>query len=299
MSAGPALVVLAAGLARRYGRPKQLDPVGPGGQALLDYAILDARREGFGRVVIVTREALEPALREHLASRHGRFPWTFARQEPDDLPPGRAIPGGRTRPWGTGHAVLAARRTLEGPFAVCNADDFYGRAAWATIGLHLRTSADAAVAGYPLGATLSSAGGVSRGVCEVGPDGRLRSIREVTALVRERGRVLGRDRAGAPLPLPPDTPVSMNLFGFPAAALALLAERFAAFLAEHGGSGDAEFYLSEAVNDLVAAGTMAVRVLPAGSDWMGMTFAADRDSVVRQLALLHAAGAYPATFRLD
>ncbi len=299
MGGRPALVVLAAGLARRYGRPKQLDPVGPGGQALLDYAILDARREGFGQVVVVTREALEPELRAHLERIHGRVPMAFAAQEPSDLPGGAVPPEGRTRPWGTGHAVLAARGLMDGPFAVCNADDFYGHAAWAALGRHLRSASGAAMVGYPLAATLSPAGGVSRGICEVGTSGRLRAVREVTGLAREGGRVLGRDGTGRSIVLPPDTIVSMNLFGLPVEAVPLLTDRFAAFLQTHGGDPEAEFYLSNAIDDLVQAGQLEVRVLPAGAEWLGMTFPADRDAVVRRLAALHAAGAYPATFRLD
>ncbi|HJS47298.1 MAG TPA: hypothetical protein VJ773_04830, partial [Gemmatimonadales bacterium] len=183
--------------------------------------------------------------------------------------------------------------------AVCNADDFYGHAAWAALGRHLRGSAEGALVGYPLAATLSPAGGVSRGICELGPGGKLRSVRELTGLVRDGTRVLGRDPSGAPRDLPLDTTVSMNLFGLPAGAPALLGERFAAFLAGHGADPEAEFYLGEAVNDLVAAGRLALRVLASGADWMGMTFAADRDAVTRRLAALHSAGAYPATFRLD
>lgn len=300
MPGRPALVVLAAGLAQRYGRPKQLDPVGPGGQALLDYAIFDARREGFGRVVLVTRPSLEPELRGHLERVHGHLPLVFVEQRLDDLPGGAAPPPGRTRPWGTGHAVYAARGAIEGEaFAVCNADDFYGHAAWAALGRHLHAGREAALVGYTLAATLSAAGGVSRGICEVGGDGRLRSLREATGLVREGSRVLGRDVAGAALVLPAEAIVSMNLFGLPAATAGLLAERFGAFLLDQGGSLDAEFYLSEALNQLVGARRLAVRVLPAGTGWLGLTFAADRDGVVRRLAELHAAGAYPATFRLD
>jgi hypothetical protein len=295
----PALLILAAGLAERYGRPKQLDPVGPGGQALLDYAIFDARREGFGRVVLVTRAALAPELGAHLERIHGPLPLAFVEQRLDDLPGGAGPPAGRTRPWGTGHAVYAAREALDGPFAVCNADDFYGHAAWASLGRHLRPGREAALVGYTLAATLSAAGGVSRALCEVGGDGRLRTLREAVGLTREGARVLGRDVGGAPVILPPDAIVSMNLFGLPAGAAGLLAGRLEAFLAEQGGSPDAEFYLSEAVHQLVGAGRLTVRVLPAGTGWMGMTYPADRDGVVRRLAELHAAGAYPATFRLD
>ncbi len=299
MPGRPALLVLAAGLAQRYGRPKQLDPVGPGGQALLDYAIFDARRAGFGRVVLVTRAALAPGLQAHVERIHGALPLAIVEQRLDDLPGGIRPPADRVRPWGTGHAVYAAREALEGPFAVCNADDFYGHAAWTALGRHLRQGREAALVGYTLAATLSDAGGVSRGLCEVEGDGRLRALREAVDLVREGARVLGRDVLGAPLILPPDAIVSMNLFGLPPGAAGLLAERLEAFLAGHGGDLAAEFYLSEALHQLVGAGRLAVRVLPAGTGWMGMTHPADREGVVRRLAELHAAGAYPATFRLD
>lgn len=299
MNPRPALVILAAGLARRYGRLKQLDPVGPGGEALLDYAIFDARREGFGPVVLVTREELEPELRLHLHRVHGDLPAQFTRQRRDDLPAGFASPDARQKPWGTGHAVLAARDAVRGPFAVCNADDFYGHAAWVALGRHLAVSREAAVVGYPLAATLSPAGGVSRGIVVSGPDGRLKALGEVTDLKRERVRVLGRTMTGEPVAFPLEVPVSMNLFGLPHAAFALVGERFAAWLATHAGSPTDEFYLSTAVHDLVGEGRLAVRVLPGGADWMGMTHAADRDAVVRRLADLHARGIYPATLRQD
>ena len=299
MNPRPALVILAAGLARRYGRLKQLDPVGPGGEALLDYAIFDARREGFGTIVLVTREELEVELRQHLDRIHGDLPIRFARQLQDDLPPGFAPPAGRERPWGTGHAVLAARDAVQGPFAVCNADDFYGHAAWVSLGRHLAGSSEAAVVGYPLAATLSPAGGVSRGILVTGPDGRLRALGEVTDLRRESARVLGRTLTGEPVAFPPEAPVSMNLFGFPPTALGLLGARLAAWLANHASSATDEFYLSSAVHELVGEGRLAVRVLPGGADWMGMTHAADRDAVVRRLADLHARGTYPATLRQD
>ena len=299
MDPRPALVILAAGLARRYGRLKQLDPVGPGGEALLDYAIHDARREGFGPVVLVTREEVEPDLRAHLGRFHGGLSLELARQLPDDLPGVLTPPAARDRPWGTGHAVLAARNAVRGPFAVCNADDFYGHGAWAALGRHLAASSEAAVVGYPLAATLSPAGGVSRAVVVSGPDGRLKALGEVTDLVRESGRVLGRTVAGEPVSLPPEASVSMNLFGLPLGALDLLADRFATWLQSYAGSPTDEFYLSGAVHDLVGAGRLAVRVLPGGADWMGMTYAADRESVVRRLADLHARGTYPATLRQD
>jgi hypothetical protein len=295
----PALVILAAGLARRYGRLKQLDPVGPGGEALLDYAIFDARREGYGEVVLVTREELEPELRQHLDRVHGDLPVRFCRQRPDDLPGGHAAPAGRERPWGTGHAVLAARAAVHIPFAACNADDFYGRAAWAALGRHLAASSGAAVVGYPLASTLSAAGGVSRGIVVTGGDGRLRALGEVADLKREGARILGRTLTGEPLAFPPETPVSMNLFGLPSRAFALLEEKFGAWLATHAESATDEFYLSSTVHDLVGEGRLAVRVLPGGADWMGMTHPADRESVVRRLADLHARGVYPGTLRQD
>ena len=298
MNPRPALVILAAGLARRYGRLKQIDPVGPGGQALLDYAIFDARREGFARVVLVTREELEPELRLHLGRIHGNLSVQFSRQRLDDLP-GFTPPAARERPWGTGHAVLAARNAVRSPFAVCNADDFYGHPAWVALGRNFAVSAEAGVVGYPLATTLSPAGGVSRGIVVSRPDGRLKALGEVTDLKREGARVLGRTMTGEPVAFPPEVPVSMNLFGLPSAAFALLGERFTAWLTTHAGSPTDEFYLSSAVHDLVGEGRLVVRVLAGGADWMGMTHAADRESVVRRLADLHARGIYPATFRQD
>lgn len=288
------LVVLAAGMGSRYGGLKQMDPVGPSGEFILDYSVFDALKAGFGEIVFVIRQDLEADFRRIVGSRwEPRAAVRYAFQELTDLPDGLAPPPGRTKPWGTGQAVLAARGILDGPFAVVNADDFYGRDAFATLAGFLDRTADAAAAhamvAYEVGRTLSEHGSVARGVCEVDAHGRLARIEERTAIARDTDGVI---RAGD-LVLPADTPVSLNLFGFKPSFVEHLARGFGAFLAAAGHELKSEYFMPTVVGDLVTRGVATVDVLRTTADWFGVTNAADRPAVVARFAALAASGAYP------
>jgi hypothetical protein len=282
----PALVVLAAGMSSRYGRPKQLEPVGPSGETLLDYGVFDARRAGFGPVVLVIRRELEAVMRAHVAARWGPIAVRYAVQETGP---------GRTKPWGTADAVLAAG-AFEVPFGVCNADDFYGAAAFRALAAHLRSprTAESALVGYRLAGTLSPHGGVSRALCVTDGSGRLTALTELRDVRPEAGGgACGVDPEGDAVPLALDAPVSMNLWGFPPSFPSLLAAGFAGFKALRHADPGAEYPLSTAVHQLVAGGRMAVRVLPAGDGWMGITHPGDREPVMARLRSLVDAGEYP------
>lgn len=288
------LVVLAAGLGSRYGGLKQVEPVGPGGESIMDYSVFDALRAGFSRVVFVVSRAVEEPLRERAARTVARRCETvFAVQDLDDLPPGVRCPPGRTKPWGTGHAVLAAGRAVRGPFAVINADDWYGPSSFAALAASLRAPRSAPpvhfLVGYRLDRTLSEHGAVSRAVCEVDPDGWLRSAREVTHIVS----TADGPRAGDTV-LSPEDIVSMNMWGFDPAIFDSLAEGFARFLRDLGdGASTREFYLPALVDELVRAGAARVRVLPTAERWYGMTYPADREPVRAALRRETEAGRYP------
>jgi len=288
-------VILAAGLSTRYGRLKQLEPVGPSGEALLDYGIFDARRAGFDRVVLVIRREIEQAVRAHVAIRWGgvAVDYVFQGLERGD---GQAPPAGRTKPWGTAHAVLSAAGSVGEAFAVSNADDFYGREGYAALAAHLTgTSGEQALVGYRLEDTLSEHGGVSRGICDVSPDGLLREVTEMHDLRRAGAgaHVRGRTADGIERAFPADAVTSMNLWGFTPALVPPLREGYAAFLAAHGDDPRAEYPISTAVGDLVAAGRVRLRVLAAGAGWMGVTFPADHAAVAAGLRGLAAGGRYP------
>ena len=281
----PALVVLAAGLGSRFGGPKQLSPVGPSGETLLDYAIYDAMRAGFVHAVLVIREELGDALRAHVARvSGGALPVDYVVQQLD---------GRRTKPWGTGHAVLAARDAVDGAFAVCNADDYYGPRAYRLLAEHLTAgrSSEYALAGYRLDQTLSEHGGVARAVASCGPDGLLTRLVEVKDVRRVEGLGLGIRGSTA------GEQVSMNLWGFTPDVFAAIEEQFAAFLAAAGRAPDAEFLLSTALDEQVTAGRARLRVLAAPDRWLGMTFAADVPTVRDTLAALVRSGTYPADLR--
>ena len=293
------LVVLAAGRSTRFGRLKQLAPIGPGGEALLDYALFDAALAGFTRFLLVVQETLRPDFDAHLRAAAAHLDIRYAYQRMahprlvDEPPPGR------TRPWGTGFAVLTAGERVDGPFAVCNADDFYGRGAYAALAGAMRGARSGSAGptphftiGYPLEVTLSEGGGVSRGLCRIDESGALRRLTEGLELRRQGERAVGRDVGGRPLDVPVRTPVCTNLWGFQPDILPLLRRLFSAFLAAGPGL-DREFYLSEAMNDLIAAGRARCAVLPTRERWLGVTFAADHAGVSDSLRGLVDSGVYP------
>jgi hypothetical protein len=292
---GWTLVVLAAGLAERYGAPKQLETVGPSGETLADYAVWDALACRAGSVVFVTRSKLEPAFALVGERWAGRVEVTFATQRIDDLPEGFTVPAERSRPWGTAHALLAAAAVLDRPFAVLNADDFYGRVAIDAVGSWLRRADPAgpavALPAYRLGDTLSPHGGVSRAILRVDENGRVDSVEEVTGLVATETGVAGETPAGR-VQLAGDTPVSMNLWACTPPVLGLLREEFRAFLVRDAGSPAAEFALPTAVQGLLARGVPA-QVVAGGGDWFGMTHPQDRAPVAEALRARVARGDYP------
>jgi NDP-sugar pyrophosphorylase family protein len=276
----PALVILAAGLGSRFGGPKQLSPVGPSGETLLDYAIYDAMRAGFTRAVLVIRPELRDPLRAHVARVTGdALPVDYVEQR---------IDAGRVKPWGTGHAVLTARAAVAGPFAVCNADDYYGPGAYRLLAEHLKGEGSQgvhALVGYRLDGTLSEHGGVARAVASCGPDGLLTRLVEVRDVRRVGGRLRGVTATEEPREFTGGEQTSMNLWGFAPDVFAALEEQFAAFLASQRAP-EAEFLLSTALDEQVRSGRARLRVLPAPDRWLGVTFAADVPAVRTALAAL-------------
>jgi hypothetical protein len=298
------LVVMAAGLATRFGGPKQLAPVGPAGEAVLDYDVWDAARAGCRRIVFVVRAELAEAFHAHARDVFGdALETVFVEQRLDDLPGGRALPPGRAKPWGTAHAVLAARGAVSGPFAVCNADDCYGPGAFRLLAAHLRQDARAeapvhALVGYRLDATLSPHGGVARGVAVTDGDGLLARLDEVSDVRRESGGITGLGSDGTRRAFSGAEVASMNLWGFAPGMLSALMDQFSEFLDGAGGDAAPEFPLSTAVGAQVAQGRARLRVLVAPDQWFGMTFAADLPAVRDTLAALIRAGRYPADLRV-
>jgi len=290
----PTLLVLAAGMGSRYGGLKQLDPVGPSGETILDYAVFDAVRAGFGKIVFVIRRDFEDAFRGKVAAKYaGRIKVDFVFQSLDALPEGHRPPDGREKPWGTGHAVWCAREAIHEPFGVVGADDFFGRDAFVQLatfltkpGLtELHAPASFAMVGYRLSRTLSEHGSVSRGICSLSADGRLEAINERTAIDPTQ---IGRDGLTA------DTLVSMNCFGFTPALFPALGKLFSEFLAGRGWELKSEFYLPAAVSHMILSGQATVDVLPTTAEWFGVTHKDDRPRVVNSLAALVQRGDYPA-----
>ena len=295
----PTLLILAAGMGSRYGGLKQIDPMGPSGETILDYSVFDALRAGFGRVVFVIRPDFEDAFRDRVIARFaGRIPTAVAFQTLDRLPAGFAPPPGREKPWGTTHAVLCARDVVAEPFAMINADDFYGRDAFAVLARRLAAQGPDSTAysmvGYTLRNTLSAHGSVTRGVCRTDARGFLADIRELSGV---RHTASGVECAGpdGPVALTGDEPVSMNCWGFTPAIFAQLDHVFRDFLARHGGEPKSECFIPTTVGDLVAAGRATCEVLPTTATWFGATYAEDKAAVQASIAALVAAGDYPAS----
>lgn len=306
------LVVLAAGMGSRYGGLKQMDPVGPSGETILEYSAFDAVRAGFSSVVFVIRREFEKPFEAMVAERfQGRIAVDFVFQELGDLPGGFGVPIGRTKPWGTTQAVLAAEGAVQTPFAVINADDFYGSESYEALARHLDSQMGAgldtgrggeaseyAMVGFRLRETLSDSGAVARGLCQVDDEGLLESIVELTAVERCGDGAKSTDRQGKVMMLSGGETVSMNMWGFTPAVFGQLRAEFERFIEEQGGDLKNECYLPNTVNALIGTGqakTRArVRVLKAGGRWFGVTYREDRAQVVEEIRRLVESGAYPA-----
>ncbi len=293
------LIILAAGLSTRYGGIKQLEPMGPSGEALLDYGVYDALRAGFSKVVLVIRRELEHEFAEHVGHVYGNaVDVSLVFQSLESLPDGFSVPADRRKPWGTGQAVLAAGPEVTGPFVVMNADDFYGADAFVRLGDHLRANADSpdptfAAAGYTLRDTLSPFGGVSRAVCELDDRGCVRRVIEVKNIRGEDGTLAGVTLDGKRFVLTGDETISMNIWAATPAAFPLLVREFAAFLAKRDPDSQAEFLLSTAVSSQIARGEVRVVVIPTPGPWLGVTFPEDKAYVSERLRQLVGEGSYP------
>ena len=293
----PTLVVMAAGSGSRFGGLKQLIPVDRAGHPIIDFSLYDARRAGFERVCFIIRRGMEADFRAAVGDRMERFfELRYVFQEPEALPPGFALPPGRTKPWGTAHAVACCRGAVDGPFAVVNADDFYGAGAYRAMYDFLaapRQEGDWAMLGYRLRNTVTAFGGVSRGICTV-ENGLLRSVKERTDIVR-RGDAAAYIEDGAEHPLSGDETVSMNFWGFDKTLPERLWGHFPDFLAHAMETQPlkAEYYLPEAVGAMLRAGSARVHVLDCAERWHGVTYREDLDSVRAAIEALKRGGAYP------
>ena len=281
---------MAAGMGSRYGGLKQIDAVGPHGEAIIDYSIYDALRAGFGRLAFVIRRDIEAPFREAIGGKfEKRIAVDYAFQELDKLPNGFAIPPGRTKPWGTTHAILMAEDVVKEPFAAINADDFYGRESFQIIADFLRTGGpDYGMVGYTLRNTLSEHGSVSRGVSECDAAGYLRAVVELTKIEKREHGAQAEDRA-----LSGDELVSMNFWGFTPALFPQLRTHFETFLRRSGQELKSECYIPTTVNELVAAGAARVKVLRTPASWFGITYKEDKPQVVASIRQLIDRGNYP------
>jgi UTP-glucose-1-phosphate uridylyltransferase len=291
----PTLLVMAAGMGSRYGGLKQIDPVGPSGETLMDYSIFDAIRAGFGRVVFVIRKDIEAPFRETIGAKfEKRIPVDYVYQELDKIPAGFKVPEGRTKPWGTTQAVLMAEDAIQEPFAVINADDFYGAEGYQELSKHLTSgSPDYAMVGFVLRNTLSDFGSVARGVSKADSNGYLETVSELTNIVRDGKGGKNTDPSGNVTQLSGDELVSMNMWGFTPQIFPQLRERFRAFLERGATELKSEHYVPTAVNELVSSGQARVKVLRTNDTWIGVTYREDRPRVIDSIAGLVKKGKYP------
>lgn len=295
----PTLLVLAAGMGSRYGGLKQLDALGPSGETIMDYSVYDAIRAGFGKVVFVIRKDFEKDFREKVLSKYeNKLPVDVVFQSVDALPEGYVCPADRTKPWGTNHAIIMGATAINEPFAVINADDFYGSHAFKVMADELMRGrsrkGDYCMVAFKVGNTMTENGSVSRGVCTVDNDGRLTSIVERTAILFDKNHeVEFTDENGKICHLDSETPVSMNMWGFTPDYFDFSEREFRSFLDEKINVPKSEFYIPLVVDSLIHSGEATVKVLTTDSHWFGVTYAADRDGVVAELASLHDAGEYP------
>ena len=294
----PTLFVLAAGMGSRYGGLKQLDGVGPNGETIMDYSIYDAVNAGFGKLVFVIRKTFEKDFREKIVKKYEKkIPVELVFQELDALPDGFSVPEGREKPWGTNHAVMMGKEVIQEPFAVINADDFYGRESFKVLADFLsqksETSNQYCMVGYRVGNTLSESGTVARGVCETDENDHLTGVVERTQVMRVDGKVCYKDENDAWVAIADNTPVSMNMWGFTPDYFKYSDEAFVHFLKKNADNVKAEYFIPLVVNNLIVHQKATVKVLDTPSKWFGVTYAEDRPEVVAKLQKLADDGVYP------
>lgn len=295
----PTLYILAAGMGSRYGGLKQLDGLGPSGETIMDYSVYDALRAGFGKIVFVIRKDFEQEFRDKIISRYeGHVPVEVVFQDIHKLPEGYAPDPERTKPWGTNHAVLMAKDVIKEPFAVINADDYYGMESFRLLADFLRSvegkKGEYCMIGFRVENTLSENGGVSRGLCEVSDKGFLTGVRECHGIQMRDGKLIQVLEDGTEASFPAGTSVSMNMWGFTPDYFDYSQREFIKFLDEHGKDLKTEFYIPTVVNTLIHTGEATLKVIQTPSKWFGVTFAADRDATVAQFKKLVDEGLYPA-----
>jgi choline kinase len=294
----PTLFVLAAGMGSRYGGLKQLDGLGPNGETIMDYSIYDAIKAGFGKIVFVIRPSFEKDFRDVVLDKFkGLIETDLVFQEISNVPEGCSYTPEREKPWGTNHAVLMGKDAIKEPFAVINADDFYGQESFAVLADFLKSVAgksnEYCMVGYHVGNTLSESGAVSRGVCVVDENGLLLNVVERTHIEEKGGKINFLDEKGEEVAIPANTPVSMNMWGFTPDYFDYSLAFFKDFLAEHGQKLKSEFYIPLAVNELIVQGKASCKVLDTPSKWFGVTYAEDRPQVVLKINELIRKGVYP------
>ncbi|MBA4386647.1 MAG: nucleotidyltransferase [Verrucomicrobia bacterium] len=293
------LVVLAAGIGSRYGGLKQVDPVGPSGEFVVDYSVFDALRAGFDNVVFVIRRDIEEAFRSTIGARvEKRVPTRYVYQELTDLPAGFSLPADRRKPWGTGHAILVCKEAVKTPFATVNADDFYGRHSYKVLADYLRqTATDTArycMVGYVLNNSLSGHGSVARGICSADSEGNLRRVVERLKIERRDGKVQCQgDGEGETLELSGSETASLNMWGFKPSLFAHLDREFREFLGKSGSNPKLEFFIPDVVDLLINRKQATVKVLQTTSVWFGMTHPQDKAEVVGRIGDMVKAGDYP------
>jgi len=298
----PTLLVLAAGMGSRYGGLKQMDPMGPNGETVLDYSVYDAIRAGFGRVVFIIREEFADSFKAQVGHKFaGKIEVDYVFQDLNDLPEGFSLPEGRIKPWGTTHAILAARNVMDAPFAVINADDFYGSDSFQQISSYFTETASSSdpvdhycMVGYKLGNTLSDHGKVNRGICS-DTDGFLNKVEEHLDIELESDGVCrGENLAGDRVELSVDSVASMNFWGFPPSIMKELEKNFIEFLKEHGTEMKSECYIPTDVDNLIKSGKADCNILETSSLWFGVTYPQDKDMCVASITKLVEQGEYPA-----
>jgi len=296
----PTLFVLAAGMGSRYGGLKQMDGLGPNGETIMDYSIYDAARAGFGKVVFVIRHSFEEDFRSIVVNKYqGKIPVEIVFQEIDYLPEGFVCPQDRVKPWGTNHAVLMGRDIIKEPFAVINADDFYGKESFAVLADWLSQmegkTNEYCMIGYHIGNTLSESGSVARGICEKDENANLTTVVERTYILRDTdGLVKFKDENDQMVVVEENAPVSMNMWGFTPDYFQYSEEAFKTFLKETAGNIKAEYFIPLVVNNLIVDGKVTCKVLDTPSKWFGVTYAEDRSMVVEKINTLIQEGVYPA-----